>query len=114
MSLLFGRDDDSTRLAERLFDSKPSYKLKRTTKNKLPAEVWCNMTEGTQLRNFPEYRFHLAYLQEQMHQWKPRKFSELFSPGYFDRLTWFTAVFGLVFGVIGILSLATSILQLGL
>ena len=114
MSLLFGRDDDSRRLAEHLFTSKPSWKIKRSTTIKLPSALAVDVTEGTQLRNFPEYRCHLAYLQEQMHNWKPRRFSELFSPGYFDRLAWFTAVFGLVFGVIGVMSLVTSIVQLGL
>jgi hypothetical protein len=50
-------------------------------------------------------------LQEQMRTWRPRRFSELFIPGYYDRLTWFTAIFGLVFGVIATLSLVTSVIQ---
>ena len=63
------------------------------------------------LREFNYYRARLAYLQEQMRTWRPRRFSELFIPGYYDRLTWFTAIFGLVFGVIATLSLATSVIQ---
>lgn len=63
------------------------------------------------LRQFRHYRTRLAYLQEQMKAWKPRRFTELFTPGYYDRFTWFIAIFGLVFGVIATLSLVTSIIQ---
>jgi hypothetical protein len=114
MSLLFGRDDDSKQLAQQLFAPK-SHKSKSTAKAKLlPIELLEDMTTGQHLRDFPAYRFHLAYLQQSMQQWKPRSFSELFSPGYFDRLSWFTAVFGLVFGLIGLLSLVTSVIQVAL
>jgi hypothetical protein len=63
------------------------------------------------LRQFRHCRPRLAYLQEQMKTWKPRRFSELFTPGYYDRFTWFIAIFGLVFGIIATLSLVTSIIQ---
>lgn len=63
------------------------------------------------LRQFRHYRTRLAYLQEQMKVWKPRKFTGLFTPGYYDRFTWFIAIFGLVFGIIATLSLVTSIIQ---
>jgi len=66
------------------------------------------------LREFPLYRPHLAYLHQQMLGWKPRSFSELFIPGYSDRLGWYTAIFAIVFGVLGLLSVVTSIVQMGL
>jgi hypothetical protein len=97
-SLLFARDGSSRKLAKELFVRKS---------DKLPNEFWVNYGTGQHLGDFPAFRFHLAHIQERMQQWKPRKFSELFIPGYFDRLSWFTAVFGLVFGVIGALSLFT-------
>jgi hypothetical protein len=111
MSLLFARDEDSRKLAQRLFARKSHISSKATP---LPREVWIDFDTGLHLRDYPAYRFHLAYLQERMQQWKPKRFSELFTAGYFDRLAWFTAVFGLVFGVIGALSLVTSIIQVGL
>jgi len=66
------------------------------------------------LREFRLYRPHLAYLHQQMMGWKPRTFSELFIPGYADRLGWYTAIFAIVFGVLGLLSVVTSIVQMGL
>jgi hypothetical protein len=109
--LLFGRDGNSRKLAKELFVRETDKSPKTMS---LPNEFWVSYGADQHLGDFPAFRFHLAYIQERMQQWKPRKFSELFIPGYFDRLSWFTAVFGLVFGVIGALSLVTSILQVGL
>jgi hypothetical protein len=64
------------------------------------------------LRHFQHYRPHLAFVQQQMAQWKPRNFSELFTATYHDRLTWFTAVFGVAIGILGALSLVTSFVQM--
>lgn len=64
------------------------------------------------LSRFTHYLERLAYLQEQMKGWRPRRFVELFTPGYYDRFTWFMAIFGLVFGTIAALNLAISIGQL--
>jgi hypothetical protein len=66
------------------------------------------------LREFNLYRPHLAYLHQQMMSWKPRSLSELFIPGYSDRLAWYTAIFAIVFGVLGLVSVITSIVQMGL
>ena len=113
MSLLFGRDEGSQRLAKQLFASKPTSKSQLSTKSEsLPDALTGDRTKGTQLRDFPGYGPHLAYLQEKMQSWKPKTFSELLIPGYFDRLTWFTAAFGLFLGLIGVMSLLTSIIQL--
>jgi hypothetical protein len=49
-----------------------------------------------------------------MSQWKPQNVRELFCPGYHDRLTWYTVIFGLVFGVLGALNLVTSVIQVGM
>jgi hypothetical protein len=119
MSLLFGRDDYSRALARELFDPKAESLRRRDAKPKkpltmLPIELYCDVFGATHLRDYQLYRPHLAYIQKNMKEWRPRRFSELFTPGYFDRLTWFTAVFGLVFGLLGALSLVTSIVQVAL
>ena len=66
------------------------------------------------LEKFKYYRARLGYIQEQMTGWKPRALWDLLTPGYYDRFAWFTAIFGLVFGVIGALSLIASIIQTAL
>jgi len=38
--------------------------------------------------------------------------SELATKGYVDRMGWFTGVFGLAFGLFGVLSLVASIVQI--
>ena len=49
-----------------------------------------------------------------MRAWKPRTIRELFTPGYYDRFTWFTAIFGFAIVVIASLSPIVSVLQLGI
>lgn len=102
-SLLFGRSVKSLEIARN--------QLGRNLANGV--QEWNFNRDGrADLRHFEYYRPHLAFIQQQMLLWKPRKFSELLIPGYGDRLIWFTAVFGLIFGVIGALSLITSIVQM--
>src|SRR5271170_7644609 len=132
MALLFLRTDESQRIAQRLL-SKIYYGTSRRLgfwRENPEAEgivlgmrrsrwdqdryKWGrdNSMKGTfHLKQFRHYRPRLAYLQEQMKAWRPRRFSELFTPGYYDRFTWFIAIFGLVFGIIATLSLVTSIIQ---
>jgi hypothetical protein len=114
-ALLFGRSEKSRKIAREMFRP-PSFKLLHHIIGQRqvgePWEYYDSRASGiVHLKDFHYYRPRLAYLQEQMKAWRPRKFSELFIPGYYDRLTWFTAIFGLVFGTIATLSLVTSILQ---
>jgi hypothetical protein len=67
-----------------------------------------------ELKDFSIFHPHLALLQLRMRDWKPRTFSELVRPGYYDRFAWYTAIFGIVFGTLGALSLVVSCVQLGL
>jgi hypothetical protein len=76
--------------------------------------TWDNQLEKATLEHFRFYTPHLAVLQAQMSDWKPRTFRDLFVPGYKDRFTWFTAFFGLGIGIIGILSLVASIIQIAI
>jgi len=130
MFLLFLRTGESQRIAQNLF-SKIYYRASRrlrfwrvnpTTKEGIfnreelrwgqyGSESDFGMKGTFHLRQFRHYRPRLAYLQEQMKAWRPRRFPELFTPGYYDRFTWFIAIFGLVFGIIATLSLVTSIIQ---
>jgi Flp pilus assembly protein TadB len=129
MYLLFLRTDESQGIAEKLF-SKEFYgtsrrfgfwrgnpAAKKTIENmRVRRPMYTGHRDLTMkgifhLRQFRDYRPRLAYLQEQMKTWRPRRFSELFTPGYYDRFTWFIAIFGLVFGIIATLSLVTSIIQ---
>jgi hypothetical protein len=119
-ALLFNRSEKSRKIAQDMLRP-PSSLLHHITgigrRRHLPGPpvaLWLQTytTPGiVHLKEFHYYRPRLAYLQEQMKAWRPRKFSELFIPGYYDRLTWFTAIFGLVFGIIATLSLVTSIIQ---
>lgn len=60
---------------------------------------------------FPIYGRHLLHLSKQMQEWKPRSLGDLLIAAYRDRLAWFTAVFGLVFGFLGLFALFMGILQ---
>lgn len=105
--LLFGRDERSREIAVKILGSRAAVEVIRG---------WDAFFDSGRpdLRDFHFYRPHLAHLQGQMLRWKPKRLSELFVPGYHDRLTWFTAIFGLVVGILGALSLFISFIQLGI
>ena len=109
ISLLFLRRENSVRCFQRLLDPRKFYQFRNDKVKKACLECKIN----TNLREFKYYRPHLAYLHQQMLSWKPRTFTELFIPGYSDRLGWYTAIFGISFGILGILSVFTSIIQMG-
>jgi hypothetical protein len=112
-TLLFNRSEQSRKILQGML--RPPLSLLHHIIGRRPGPSLRQLTYTTpgivHLKEFHYYRTRLAYLQEQMKAWRPRKFSELFIPGYYDRLTWFTAIFGLVFGIIATLSLVTSIIQ---
>jgi len=135
MFLLFLRTDESQRIAQKLFSKifhanstrfafwrdNPAARTLPDMREDMRQNPWdqadykpgrdFKMKGAFHLRQFRYYRPRLAYLQEQMKAWRPRRFSELFKPGYYDRFTWFIAIFGLVFGIIATLSLVISIIQ---
>ena len=123
MGLLFTRDDESINVLREVFDLK-STKQGQHANSKLtqkfgalrlvPAGVGSYESDRTHLQDFQLFRPRLAYIKQRMTEWKPTKLSQLLTPGYFDRLTWFTAVFGVIFGLIGALSLVTSIISIAL
>jgi hypothetical protein len=116
LELLFLRDrGNSIRRLQKLLGTRKVYELRTFT----ASEKWGHGLRAfklrkAHLREFDLYRPHLAYLHQQMLGWKPKSFSELFIPGYSDRLGWYTAIFAIVFGVLGLLSVVTSIVQMGL
>ena len=63
------------------------------------------------MSTFQLYRGHFHLLQQQMEHWKPEKRADLLQPGYKDRFTWYTTIFALVIGALGIISIITSIIS---
>src|SRR5208282_888093 len=118
----FSRDPKSKKLARRLFvpelkrldDKQEGNTINRKTKKKdLPMELKWDFTYPTSyLEDYQIFRPHLANVQTRMKEWNATSFSELFTPAYFDRLGWFTGIFGLAFGLFGVMSLIASIVQI--
>lgn len=100
--LLFGRDKKSTVLSHSFF---------RGGIYHLPPGYY-ESGNGIDLGDYEILRPRLAHLKERMKSWRPTSFSELFIPSYYDRFTWFTAIFGVGLGIIGALNLITSIIQI--
>lgn len=63
------------------------------------------------LGDFDIYQSHLVYLKKQMNEWKPERFFDFFIAAYNDRLAWFTAMVGLMFGILGVIGVMSAILQ---
>ena len=114
MWLLFGRDKKSNELARSIFFGKSPF-YSRWYRRSKPKEIeleYDYIGTGGHLGDYDGFRPHLAHIQERMKSWRPSSFSELFIPSYYDRFTWFTAIFGAVLGIIGALNLVTSIIQI--
>jgi hypothetical protein len=69
---------------------------------------WGNLPR---LEDFVLLRPRLHELQRQMNGWRPQTLGELWQRGYKDPLTWYGFIFAVFVGIIGILSLAVSIIQ---
>jgi len=63
------------------------------------------------LQDFDIYAPHLVYLRKQMLDWKPQGFWDFFIRGYSDRLSWFTAMVGLAFGLLGVVGVTATLIQ---
>jgi hypothetical protein len=63
------------------------------------------------LEDFVLFRPRLYELQREMNDWRPQRARDLLTRGYKDPLTWWGFIFAVVVGVIGVLSLAVSVLQ---
>lgn len=135
--MLFTRDEGSKRIAERLFNEhnadlliagreKPGSENSMTMvtrsiagKRRMPTgrcvviPEWSVFFEGQvpMYAHFDHYCGHFAVLQKQMVEWKPQKVSELLQPGYRDRFSWYTTWVTILFAFLGVLVIATSILQ---
>ena len=46
-----------------------------------------------------------------MNEWKPQRFRQLLIPGYKDRFLWWTTVFAIGIGLLGVFGVITSIVQ---
>jgi hypothetical protein len=67
-------------------------------------------TRGPILQDFDYYRPHLASLLDQMREWKPRLKRELLIPGYRDRVTYYSAYFGIVIGILRLIGVISAII----
>ena len=63
------------------------------------------------LSHFQHYRLHLALLQKQMMEWKPKTAVDLLNPGYSDRFIWWTTMFLTTIALLNLASVVTSIIQ---
>jgi quinol-cytochrome oxidoreductase complex cytochrome b subunit len=68
-------------------------------------------TNPPSLDDFVLFGGRLETLQRQMRDWRPRRIRDLFTPGYGDRFTWYTQMFFLAIGVIGLFGLILSVVQ---
>jgi hypothetical protein len=121
-SVIFSRDQRSKAIAKELFaeyeltpvfcDSHDMTTIGRT--GRVILLNWeSSFKEGRDpmLNAFQLYRGHFALIDRQMHNWKPEKKSDLLQPGYKDRFTWYTTIFALGIGMLGIVSIITSIIS---
>lgn len=63
------------------------------------------------LEDFVLMRPRLSELHREMNDWRPQGVGDLFRRGYKDPLTWYGFIFAVFVGLIGIMSLAVSIVQ---
>jgi len=62
--------------------------------------------------SFHHFRSHIVLLEKKMMDWHPQTIRDLFSPGYRDRFTFYTAYFGLFIALFAALTLILVTLQL--
>jgi hypothetical protein len=136
-ALLFTRDEESKKIAQNLFrkhdaklfiasiegpeDEKVFNMVIRTVggERRVPKgrcvviPEWSMFFRGQvpMYAHFDNYGGHFAVLQKQMAEWKPQKIGELLQPGYRDRFSWYTTWVSIVFAFLGVLVIATSIMQ---
>jgi hypothetical protein len=127
-SFFFSRHSKSRQLAKQLFaQDKIAIEFVRRTDTSIHDTVqlsteteWPKVYFGQwdtyndnqpDLGDLPFFGPRLLHLQEQMRLWRPRTIRELFIQGYGDRLIWFSVMFGVIIGIIGILSLVFSVVQ---
>jgi hypothetical protein len=125
-SLLFSRTPASRRIAKRLFRRQgievefkdnivdeiraSGVKPIGSTTPRLYIRKW-EKAEGPTLADFQHFRPQLAFLKNEMDDWKPQRFTDVFISAYRDLFTWYSTMFAVAIGVLGIISVITSILQ---
>lgn len=128
-SLLFTRNQQAKDAAKKLFQGKADIifvkneKLEAAnrgasnqcldganTPNSIRIVEWDEGRAPT-LAHFIYLRVRLATLREQMLEWKPEGFKDILTPGYADRFTFYTTLFGLFVGLLGGMGIALSFIQ---
>jgi hypothetical protein len=129
-SMLFSRNAESQSIGRKLFKEKDieaqfvrSFELVRnnhsTTKTPVPADEneirileWYDDVrgEGPMLSHFEYYRPHLALLAKQMSKWKPQRRRDLLQPGYTDKFTYYSTMFGIGIGLLGLAGVLSTII----
>jgi hypothetical protein len=66
--------------------------------------------EGPLLSHFEYYRPHLALLMKQMSTWKPQRRGDLLKVGYNDRFTYYSTMFGVGIGILGLAGVISTII----
>jgi hypothetical protein len=62
------------------------------------------------LSDFDYFRPHFELLIKQMNTWKPERKGDLLQPGYTDRLTYFSTIFGIGIGILGLIGVISTII----
>ena len=132
-SLLFSRTPASRRIAKQLFrrrgieveftkdiftqirtDQASGLKIIGLTTHqpypRLYIQNW-GKEEGPTLADFQHLRPQLAFLKNEMDDWRPHRFADVFIPAYRDRFTWSSTMFAFAIGVLSIISVITSMVQ---
>jgi len=66
--------------------------------------------EGPLLSHFKYYRPHLALLMKQMSKWKPQRRGDLLQAGYNDRFMYYSTLFGVGIGILGLAGVISTII----
>jgi hypothetical protein len=127
-SLLFSRNEPSRAIARQLF-STVGYGLdvefvgyvgnynkspKEPDRRKVRVINWKDRvfrSEVPTLAHFRYYRPRLLSLQKQMSEWRPKRMQDLLTPGYNDRFTFYSTMFALGVGLLGLVGVISSIIS---
>ena len=118
-SLLFGRNENSMKIATTLFKEKKTvevrfidykklaglgrgdgWKWKKPHYNTMNIVEWDEGRSPT-LTHFPYFKTRLATLLREMNEWRPENVSDLWIPAYSDRFIFYTTIFGSLVAILG-------------
>jgi hypothetical protein len=101
--LIFGRDEDSMRIATNLGVNMSLLRAFRY--HIFPDNV------PLQLEDFPFFQHRLNLIQTKMDDWVPQNITQLWVRGYHDPVNYYTFVTALFFGILGVVGVAAGIIQ---